>query len=278
MKIVVTGASGFLGRSLLSCLEQRGMHALGVSRRYSPGTLQVDRYEDTPSGDVLFHLAEASNRAYGEADSSYYEQQAIATLKALQNKGFSRVIYASSALLYGDQSMLPRKGGDPVYATDVYTRIKLRSERAVLSERGVVARLANIYGPGMADSNVFSTIFKQLYEKGPVWVLDGTPVRDFLWVGDAGRGLADMVTGTISGVFNIGYGQGVSIYELASRILRVAGQTGRPVKCKKPSGGFSRLVLDISKTKADLGWYPRVPLSQGISTILKMKSTRKSSS
>lgn len=270
MKIVVIGASGFLGRALMDCLSQRGLPALGVARRHFPGNLQVGSYKDTPSGDVLVHLAEASDRAYAQANAPDYEQQALATLEALQAKGFSRVIYASSAVLYGDQMQLPRKVGDPVYETDAYTRLKLASERVVFGKSGVVARLANLYGPGMAEDNVLSTILRQIRQEGPIRVLDATPVRDFLWVEDAARGLADMVTGAACGVFNIGSGVGVSIHELATEVLSAAGQAGRQVESTRPGNRFSRLVVDIEQTEATFGWRPTVTLVQGIATLVKM--------
>lgn len=270
MKIVVTGASGFLGRALMDCLAQRGLPALGVSRGHFPGILQVERYEDTPGGDVLVHLAEASDRAYAKANAPRYEQQALTTLEALQAKGFSRVIYASSAVLYGDQGQSARKVGDPVYETDAYTRLKLASERMVLGRNGVVARLANLYGPGMAEANVLSTILRQIRQEGPVRIFDATPVRDFLWVGDAARGLADMVAGQACGVFNVGSGVGVSIHELAAEVLSAAGQAGRQVESTQPGNRFSRLVVDIAQTEAAFGWRPAVTLVEGIATLVKM--------
>lgn len=250
------------------------MPGLGVSRSNVPGILKVDRYEDTPSGDVLVHLAEASDSAYARANSPRYEQQALATLKALQAKGFSRVIYASSAVLYGDRGQSPRKVGDPVYETDAYTRLKLASERVVLARSGVVARLANIYGPGMAEGNVLSTILRQLQKKGPVQVFDATPVRDFLWIGDAAQALANMVTGSGCGVYNVGSGQGISIHDLAKEVLTAAGQAGRQVESTHPRNRFSRLVLDIVPTEVAFNWHPTVTLVEGIATLVRMNMAK----
>lgn len=254
----------------MNCLAQRGLPALGVSRGRFSDTLQVERYEDTPGGDVLVHLAEASNRGYANTHAPSYEHQRLAILKSLQTKGFSRVIYASSAVLYGDQGQSPRKVGDPVFETDAYSRLKLASERVVLERNGVVARLANLYGPGMAEGNVISTIFRQLQNAGPVRVFDFTPVRDFLWVGDAARGLADMVSGEACGIFNVGSGEGVSIHELAAEVLSVAGQAGRQLESTHPENRFSRLVVDIAQTEAAFGWRPAVTLAEGIATLVKM--------
>lgn len=271
MKIIVTGASGFLGRALVLRLKQGGAKVLGVSRGHYIGTHKVERYEDTPAGDILIHLAETSDRALVQANGPLYEQTALNILEALHSKGFSRVIYASSAVVYGDQEPLPRKEDDPVYATDAYTRLKLAAERAVLARNGVVARLANIYGPGMAKGNVLSTILGQLKKEGPVRVIDDTPVRDFLWVEDAARALANMVSGTASGVFNVGSGCGVSIHELAREVLGAAGQLERRIESTRPGKSCSRLILDIAKTELAFGWQPAVPLFEGIGNLVKVK-------
>jgi nucleoside-diphosphate-sugar epimerase len=274
MKFVVTGASGFLGRALIQDLANIGIDAVGVSRRPCRGCIQVESYAYSPGGDVLVHLAEASDRAYAQANSPLYEQRSLATLDALLNKGFSRVVYASSAVLYGDQEQSLRRGGDPVYAKDAYSRLKLESERAVLASSGIVARLVNLYGPGMAENNVLSTILGQIRQDGPVRVLDATPVRDFLWIGDAARALALMATGGSVGIFNVGSGQGVSIRELANVVLDAAGQTGRLVESIRVDSRFSTLVVDIAQTKDVFGWYPAVPLVEGISTLVKMNASK----
>lgn len=274
MKFIVTGASGFLGRALMQDLAHKGIDAVGVSRSPCRGCIQVESYTEAPDGDVLVHLAEASDRAYAQANSPLYETQSLATLHALQSKGFSRVIYASSAVLYGDQEQSLRKVGDPVYALDAYTRLKLASEQSVLARGGIVARLVNLYGPGMAEGNVLSTILGQIRKDGPVRVLDATPIRDFLWIGDAARALTLMATGEASGVFNVGSGQGISIRELANVVLDAAGQTGRPVESIRVNSRISELVVDISQTKDAFGWYPTVNLVEGISTLVKINASK----
>lgn len=274
MGLIVTGASGFLGNALMRSCAQMGLSVQGVSRRPSPGLLKVSDYKEAPVGDVLVHLAEASDRAYTQAHAPRYEQQALANLATLLEKGFSRVVYASSAVLYGDQEETPRKVGDLVYEVDAYTRLKLASERLVLAHGGVVARLTNLYGQGMAEGNVLSAILKQLPNAGPVRVFDSTPVRDFLWVEDAARALALMATSRAKGIFNVGSGEGVSIYELACVILNAAGQQGRAIESTHSGNGCSRLVLDPTQTETTFGWRPVVTLIDGIATLVSKEFTK----
>lgn len=270
MKIVVTGASGFLGRALMGKLNHAGIEVVGVSRHASPGLLQVVSYADAPSGDVLIHLAEASDRHLAEVNGTAYERVTLGTLESLLGKGFDRIVYTSSAALYGDERELLCRVGDPLRIVDTYTRLKYASEQAVLGTKGVVARLANLYGPGMSGNNVLSAILKQVRLSGPIRVRDVTPVRDFLWVEDAAQALAFMSVGNAVGTFNVGTGLGTSIFELARIVLNAAGQTERSVESGDEGSNRSRLVVDIAQTVAEFGWRPTTTLPEGIKILVNV--------
>ena len=102
---------------------------------------------------------------------------------------------------------------------------------------------------------------------GPLTVRDPSPIRDFLWIEDAARGLADMAVGTGLGIFNLGSGTGVSVGDLARLALDLAGQSDRPVVASQPSQRPSSLSLNISSTASTFGWAPQVPLSHGLAQL-----------
>lgn len=228
----------------------------------------VDQYSKTPGGDVLIHLAETSDRSVANANGDVFEENARQTLESLLGKQFSRVIYCSSAVLYGDLSVSPHVETDPVYANDVYTRIKLASERMVLECGGSVARLSNLYGPGMTRGTVLDTILGQLRQEGPVTVQTTLPVRDFLWIDDAVMALSRLVESRAGGIYNVGSGVGTSIAELARTALDESGETERPVVATQTDAQQSILVLDISKTTAALPWRPEVSLREGLQRLI----------
>ena len=264
MRVVVTGASGFLGSFIARGLTYAGVTTLRVSRQDIPGFLQVAKYADSPVGDVLIHLAEINNRSRVNQLSVEYEHEASSTLQALLKKGYKKVIYASSSVLYGDGVCAPHIESDPVSATDAYTRVKLASEQSVLSCGGVVVRFANIYGPGMAAENVLSHILGQLDQDAPITLQDTSPVRDFIWVEDAAEAIMKMVTGRAQGVFNVGTGIGTSIGELASMLLQEVRQPQRQIVSVQTATRPSGIVLDIAKAKQDLHWQPSVLLNEGL--------------
>lgn len=269
MRVVITGASGFIGGALLNTLISEGYDCIGVSRRKVHGLQQVGSYSDSPVGDILIHLAEANDRAQVNRLGRAYEQDAANTLRSLLGKGYCKIIYASSAVLYGDGTCRPHAETDSVSADDTYTRVKLASEQALLNgASGSIARVANIYGPGMSSGNVLSDILRQLNNERPVLLWDTAPIRDFLWAGDAVDAFKRMVTESANGIFNVGSGVGTSISNLAEMTLDAAGQANRLIVSQKQSSKPSCIILDVTNTIKRLGWQPAMPLDEGLRQLV----------
>jgi nucleoside-diphosphate-sugar epimerase len=266
---IVTGASGFIASSLIQWLRERGADTLGVARRdCGNGVHRVSDYSLTPTGRVLIHLAETADRGAAERAGARGEAESVGLFAELLMKPFEFVVYGSSAALYGDAATTPRRANDAVYATDAYSRIKQRCESLVLERGGCVARLSNVYGPGMHASSVLAGIVAQLPGAGPLSIGSRRPVRDFLWVADAAAGLNALGTKRRSGVYNLGTGVGTSIGALAEEALTVAGQADRAIVETAPQDRTSHLVLDCSTTEQAVGWKPLVPLRDGLRQLL----------
>lgn len=272
MKLVVTGASGFVGQAVLRRLRADGADVVGVARRTAPGVISVPDYAESPPGDVLIHLAEASDRAVAAAGGPQYEARAHSTLATLLRQGYSRVVYASSAALYGDRITRPRRPDEPLLATDAYARIKIAAEEAVLAAGGVVARLSNLYGPGMSSANVLSRVLAQIPGRGALRVRDDTPVRDFLWIDDAASALGAMAGSRSAGAYNVGTSVGTSVRGLAEAALALAGESDRPVLADALASQPSHLVVDIAATRDTFGWQPATTLADGLAHLNELRT------
>ena len=275
LKIVITGASGFIGGHLIEHLSRiANTEIVPLSRRGISKLVQVSNYADAPDGDVLIHLAEDNNLESVANRGLTYEHEGLSTLRVLLAKKYGRIIYTSSSTLYGDKSVIPHGTEDDIFVNTPYTRIKSLSERAVLENpNGMVVRLANVYGPLMSTNNVMSQILKQIPQQGDLEVGDVTPIRDFVWVRDVAEGISmlalmDFVETGKSKMYNLGSGIGTSIGDLAFLTLELAGQPERRVMSKNRTRVMSSIILDCSETTNACGWTPRVSLRQGIASLL----------
>ena len=247
MKIVVTGASGFIGSALMIALKQSDHHCIGFSRSSNDDVVKISSYSDIPLADVLVHTAEISNQALANKLGQKYEKEASALLSKLIKKKYGRVLYLSSGAVYGDSNEKPHKESDRILPVGVYGRVKAVSEQIVLDNAGTVIRLANTIGFGMAKENVLSEIISQLGTPGPIQIQQAAPIRDFVWKEDVIEGISKLVESNQVGIFNIGSGIGVSIGQLAKNAVVISRRRNKQVFSMQESNTLSCLILDHTK-------------------------------
>ncbi|NWG75582.1 MAG: NAD(P)-dependent oxidoreductase, partial [Rubrivivax sp.] len=131
MRIIVTGGSGFLGRALVHELMRRRVDTVAVVRHHFDVNLPqivISDYILTPPGDVLVHLAETRDISAAEAQGEAHIAQTTKTLQQLLCKGFKRIVYASSAVVYGDNVSIPHRPAESPVLSDTYVRVKVACE------------------------------------------------------------------------------------------------------------------------------------------------------
>ena len=276
VRVVVTGASGFIGSALVKSLQaDLNFDVIPVCRSNGDhNSILVEDYRDAPIGDVLIHLAENPDRAKVNRLGVKEMEKSVAVLDALMREGHQFVIYCSSAALYGDKGrQQPYLETMPVVASDIYSQLKLLNEKKVVRSGGAVIRLSNVVGPGMAESNVLSDILFQLSDNDPVVVRNSGPVRDFVWVDDVVGGIIKVLKRKGAGIYNIGSGHGVSIHELALLVLEEYGQQNRGIRSVIQPDYQSFNVVNISKMREEMEWVPKTSIRASIRMLLELRRT-----
>ena len=276
--VFVTGASGFIGGALIAELAARNMSVTAISRRPCPMpdgvvAIKVDDYRNAPLATeaALIHLAEMSDIAKAENLGDGHVAEVRDRTAALLGKNYHRFVYVSSGRVYGCRSSKPHSPTDPVDPDCVYAAAKLAAEKLVRAADGVVVRIGNIYGPPLKSETVISDILNQIPGADPLIIRDDNPARDFLWIDDVARGLADIVLGTATGIFNLGTGIATSPSDVARIALAAAGEDSRPIVANTPksSGEINAIALDSASTTAVFRWRPAVSLAEGIKALMQ---------
>lgn len=231
----------------------------------------VSNYADhiPEPGTILIHLGEPSSV---EGCGLSHVRDMVDQATSLLGRGYDHVIYSSSVTVYSDgedKKLVPdcsvEKSGK------IYSDGKIEVEKVVLDIGGTVARISNVYGPGMSDKNIFSDILKQLPFDGPLLIREATSVREYLWITDLVKCLILMMKKQTPGIFNVSSDELVSCRDVAQMILNQAGQHDREIMVQQPPRK-SVLRLDICKTVETFNWEPQVSLVEGINILLNERN------
>ena len=287
MKILVTGAAGFIGSHLTDELLSRGHDVVGVDNlkngrkenladaltndrfQFVRGDLLDDGTCDSAcsSCEVVFHLACLGVRHSLHSPYDNHRVNAEATLKLLEaakQAAISRFFYISTSEVYGKTNTFPIRETDMTAPTTVYGGSKLAGEHYTLAYRecfgldATVLRIFNNYGPrahyeGDAGEIIPRTIVRILNGQNPVIFGDGLVTRDFFFVKDTARVLADLLgVPNITGqTINIGTGVEITMRTLLERLIEL--MPGHDVTIEylddRPAD-VPRLWVDNSKLKA----------------------------
>ncbi|MBL7206050.1 MAG: GDP-mannose 4,6-dehydratase [Candidatus Aenigmarchaeota archaeon] len=304
--VFLTGANGFLGSNIAKTLVENKANVIVLLRDNLPqsvlnytGTYNklravlwgditnyklVERILNEYEIDTCIHVAaQAIVTTANTNPTSTFESNIKGTwtiLEACRNaKNIESVVVASSDKTYGDQEKLPYTEEStlnacyPYDASKACTDILCRTYFKTYELPVAVTRCANIYGGGDLNFSriVPDTIRLVLQGKPPVIRSDGTPVRDFVYVGDivnAYLTLAQSIgkEGVNGEAFNFGSNSPISVLDLAKKIIDISGKEIVPdVQGKsKPNAEIDKQYLSIEKAKKILGWEPKFSLEEGL--------------
>ena len=301
---LVTGATGFIGRTVIDRLVAAGWNVRALHRGTSEISAEtgvhwvnadlnnIDLLEESMQDeDVVIHLAGVGSPSWGiDQAELLFHTNVVGTLnvvEAAKRTGVKRIVSTSSASIYGNVD------SDAIDETTVpapstsYGLSKLAQEDALkLASRTsgietVSLRLFNVYGPGedMSDSNrkLIPTIARNIRAGNAITVFgDGRQTRDFVHVDDVAEAIVTSASVPLStsDVINIGTGVGTSILEVietvAANLQTVANLQYKPAR----PGEVQHSVADSGKA-ARFGITSKVRFAEGISTVFSPTASGK---
>jgi UDP-glucose 4-epimerase len=295
-RVLVTGGAGFVGAAVTSRLVESDARVtvlddlsagraasvpLGATLARGSVTDPHTVRELVAEHSLIFHLAARGILASTRNPREDFETNVAGTLNLLlaaRDCDVERIVYSSSASIYGNPRTIPINEDDVHVPLTPYAVSKLSGEHYCLSfyeSYGVpvaVVRYSNVYGPGQRPENPYSGVVTKFLaaalEQRPLSVHgDGQQTRDFTFVEDAvDATLAAATHPRAEGdVFNVGTGIETSVIELARAIERVLGfEVEIEHIDRRDVDNIRRRVVNIEKVRRMLRWSPQVPLELGL--------------
>jgi len=286
--ILITGGEGFIGSNLARFLSKNNnikIFDIKTGKDIRNLKLLKKELEDI---DYVFHFAglisvEESTRKPLE----YIESNAIGdynVLKASLDAGVKKVIFASSAAVYGDNPENPKKENMYLIPKATYSILKLTTEKIMKNFRNdgldaVSLRFFNIYGPGQKLNSSYAAVIpifinKALKNEDLVIFGDGKQTRDFIYIKDVINACI-LAAEKGSGEFNIGSGVPTSINDLANLIIELTNSKAKVLHEKQREGDIVHSLADVTKANKVLGFQPSYDIKSGLKETIEWFKNQK---
>jgi nucleoside-diphosphate-sugar epimerase len=299
MRVMLTGASGFVGRWVLKALAQRGADVCAVCRR-RPNVdaeftwLELDLLDIATAGiavtsakpDVVLHLAwTVDHGAFWTSSLNLsWLAASLRLAEAAAAGGAKRFVATGTCYEYNSPD-----GGDCDEQTTLVEPHTLYGISKDATRRVIAAYLADrqlafawtrlffLYGPGEGPSRLVSSICRALVADTPAPCTRGLSVRDFMDVRDAGTALAAVALSEITGAVNIASGQGVSVAQVAHKLGTLAGRPDLVHLGALPDrpGEPPRITATGARLRTETEFLPTRSLDEGLADALRYWRDRK---
>ena len=310
MRVLVTGGAGFIGSHLVDRLVARG-DQVSVIDSFSTGK----RENLTHHGDrITVHEADvrdaaAVDRAIKGCELVFHEaavvsvpysvdhpqethdvniQGTLNVLLAARKNRVRRVVFASSAAVYGDEPTLPKSESmlpEPIapYGVEKLTSEHyLRTFARLYDVETVALRYFNVFGPRQDPSSpysgVISVFVQRLLAGAPVTIFgDGLQSRDFVYVADVvdANLLAGSTKGASGRVYNVARGERTTLLELAAMLGKIMGNETGPTLAAERAGDIRHSHAAIDRARGELAYGPRVALETGLTALVEHERKRR---
>ena len=284
-KILITGATGFIGSHLIPELSQNHK-IVGISKNkiksfknFTSSSLDITKSNLRIKNDYsdIIHMAAYSDVAYCNLNPvKCYEFNVKSTQKMLEiaRKNDSSFVFLSSSHVYGNPKKQPILENSSCNPSTHYASSKRMSE--ILCETysktyGLnirIARIFSVYGPNSPKSNLIFNIVNQIINNPKIILGNISPKRDFIFISDVIDGLVKITNSKKKKfeIYNLGSGKSISIKNLVHDCSRISNTKLKIVLSKEKSrkNEIMNVQANISKMKKELNWKPKISLNEGL--------------
>jgi UDP-glucose 4-epimerase len=312
--IVITGGSGYIGSALINKLQKYNCKIIRTSRSsleplkgVEDWVLNLEQYESwdnlVASADIIFHLS--GNTSVAFAEENIYESLLSNLLPIINLSSASkklklspRVVYASTATVYGITDNFPVDESQKTNPLTIYDLHKLYAEQELIMASNsminpVILRLANVYGPSSnecqaSDRGILNKITKMRLEGKNIQIYgDGNNLRDYVYIDDVVNAFLhvgvmkyDNFFDRRSIIFNIASGTGTAVKEafrmVSNEVAKNTGILGNIENIAWPKGinviEKRNFIASIASIKSLTEWRPSVSLEEGIRLLVNYYS------
>ena len=293
-KVLITGATGFIGQHCLPRLIARNfeVHATS-SKKETPIVFDGVQWHHINLLDSvacqntivkilpthLLHLAWIAQPGvfWASNENLHWLIHSLELVQTFCQNGGLRVVGVGSCAEYEWGHSTCIENHTPLKPSTIYGRCKLAMSLALEAAAdaygisAVWARLFFPYGPGEPRDRLIPTVILGQLQGQEVRCTHGRQFRDFIFVEDVADALVTLLDSSTTGSFNIGTGIAQNLLEV---VATVSSQLGRPDVVRfgskpAPDGDPERVVADISRLKQEVGWQPKITLQQGIERTIE---------
>ena len=304
-KVMVTGGAGFIGFHLSKALSSL-TNDLTIYDNLSSG--KIENVSDVPEAkfvkgdildlktllsqekmDLIYHLAAQVVVPYSmENPMEDFDTNAKGTLCVLEKarKDDAKVVFASSAAVYGNPSVFPTPESYGFHPFSCYGLSKVVGEQYCQMYREqygldiVITRFANVYG-SRCHGVIHDFLDKLIKDPNKLEIIGtGQQCRDFVHVSDLVDALIKVgsMDSAVGEVYNLGFGKTTSILELSKMMLSIMGLENKTIVTTTNvswHGDVTKIWFDITKAKKELNWNPKVSLEDNIKEIIAERKLTK---